>query len=120
MGSLAAEQSQNPEYPSTDPHVYDVHHQTFNSAALPFTPGEWIERAAFVARILAKDATARDIANKSPRAEVSLLKSSGLTRVLGFAQYGGGEQIWEVGYKVIREIAKADGSIGMLLGYHLL
>lgn len=53
-------------------------------------------------------------------AEISLLKSSGLTRVLGLAKYGGREQSWEVGYKVIREVAKADGSIGMLQGYHLL
>lgn len=112
--------SYSPEHSVTDPVVYNIHHQTFNSSPLPSKPDEWIKRAAQVAEILAKDATVRDQENKTPRAEVSLLKSSGLTRVLGPAKYGGGEQSWEVGYKVIREIAKADGSIGMLLGYHLL
>lgn len=112
--------SSSPDFPATDPIVYNIHHQTFNSSPLPSKPDEWIQRAIKVAEILAEDATARDQANKSPLAEVSLLKSSGLTRVLGPAKYGGGEQTWEVGYKVIREVAKADGSIGMLLGYHLL
>jgi alkylation response protein AidB-like acyl-CoA dehydrogenase len=73
-----------------------------------------------VAEILAQDAAQRDIENKSPKAEVSLLKSSGLLKTLGPKKYGGGEQSWETGYKVIREVSKADGSIGMLLGYHLL
>lgn len=117
MGSLGVP---NPEHPSTDPEVYNIHHQTFTSTALPSKPDEWIKRAAFVSKILAEDASARDIANKSPRAEISLLKSSGLTRVLGPTKYGGGGQSWDVGYKIIREIAKGDGSIGMLLGYHLL
>lgn len=117
MGSLATDQQ---EYPATDPDVYNNHHQTFNSLGLPTKPDEWIKRAALVSGILAEDATARDHANKSPRAEISLLKSSGLTRVLGPAKYGGGGQTWDVAYKVIREIAKGDGSIGMLLGYHLL
>ena len=107
-------------HPATDPDVYNIHHQTFNSNPLPSKPVEWVKRAADVAEILAQDATARDHANKSPVAEVSLLKSSGLTRVLGPAKYGGGAQGWDVAYKVIREVAKADGSIGMLLGYHLL
>lgn len=114
MGSRPSENS------ATDPIVYNIHHQTYNSSSLPSKPDEWIERARQVAEILATDATARDQANKTPLAEVSLLKSSELTRILGPAKYGGGEQTWEVGYKVIREIAKADGSIGMLLGYHLL
>ncbi|KAL4969864.1 acyl-CoA dehydrogenase/oxidase [Aspergillus stella-maris] len=35
-------------------------------------------------------------------------------------RHGGGEQPWSVGYQAVREVAKADGSIGMLLGYHLL
>lgn len=41
-------------------------------------------------------------------------------KVLGPKEVGGGGQDWEVAYKVIREVAKGDGSLGMLLGYHLL
>ena len=114
MGSL------QPSHPATDPAVYDTHHQSFRRLPLPANPDEWLQRAARVSAILADDAALREKENKSPLAEVSLLKSSGLTKVLGPRKYGGGDQGWSVAYKVIREVAKADGSIGMLLGYHLL
>ena len=105
---------------ATDPAVYDAHHNAFASSALPQTEQEWISRASQVAQILAEDVTVRDREQKIPEAEVSLLKSSGLTKVLGPTKFGGGGQSWDVGYKVIREVAKGDGSLGMLLGYHLL
>ena len=117
MGSL--EQSQ-PLHPATDPAVYDTHHQNFKRLPLPSNPDEWIQRAEDVSAILADDAALREKEKKSPIAEVSLLKSSSLTKVLGPRRFGGGDQGWSVAYKVIREVAKADGSIGMLLGYHLL
>ena len=106
--------------PSTDPAVYDDHHKAFAVSPLPSKPDAWIQRATQVAAILAEDVSVREKENKSPFAEVSLLKSAGLTKVLGPQKYGGGGQGWDVAYKVIREIAKADGSLGQLLGYHLL
>lgn len=105
---------------STNPSVYDTHHARFGGEGLPHGQTAWVERARKVAEILAQDAAQRDIANKSPLAEVSLLKSAGLLKVLGPTEYGGGGESWETGYKVIREVAKGDGSLGMLLGYHLL
>ena len=105
---------------STDPSVYDEHHQRYAGLGLPSTAEEWIKRAAEVSEIFGKDAAQREKDNKSPFAEISLLKSSGLTKALGPKKYGGGEQGWDVAYKLIREIAKGDGSLGMLLGYHLL
>ncbi|MCJ1239056.1 hypothetical protein MMC14_007049 [Varicellaria rhodocarpa] len=105
---------------STDVHKYDVQHQKFTSDGIPQDAQGWLERAKDVSNIFANDAAQRDISNASPVAEVSLLKSSGLLKVLGPVRYGGGGQSWEVGYKVIREVAKGDGSLGMLLGYHLL
>ena len=110
----------NESYPRTDPAVYDKYHKAFADAPLPSKPEAWIQRATQVAEILASDAAAREKANKSPFAEVSLLKSAGLTKVLGPQKYGGGGQGWDVAYKVIREIAKGDGSLGQLIGYHLL
>lgn len=104
----------------TDPRVYDAYHKQFQAAGLPNGQAEWIERARQVAEILAQDAAQRDIENKSPRAEVSLLKSAGLLKVLGPKKFGGGGEAWDTGYKLIREVAKGDGSLGMLLGYHLL
>ena len=94
---------------ATDPIKYDIHHQTFSSSPPLRDANDWVERAAQVAKILAEDVAVRDKEQKVPAAEVSLLKSSGLLRVLGPAKYGGGGQPWDVGYKVIREVAKGDG-----------
>jgi alkylation response protein AidB-like acyl-CoA dehydrogenase len=95
--------------PETDPAVYDIHHQTWETTGLPKDETEWIERASQVAKILAEDVTVRDREQKIPVAEVSLLKSSGLLKVLGPVKYGGGGQGWDVAYKAIREVAKGDG-----------
>jgi alkylation response protein AidB-like acyl-CoA dehydrogenase len=95
--------------PSTDPTKYDLHHQKFSNSAIPHDSTGWVERAAQVASILAEDVVVRDKEQKTPAAEVSLLKSSGLLKVLGPIKYGGGGQTWDVGYKVIREVAKGDG-----------
>jgi alkylation response protein AidB-like acyl-CoA dehydrogenase len=87
---------------------YDIHHQTF-AGFQPSNTEEWIERASKVAQILAEDGAIRDIQQQSPFPEISLLKSSGLSGILGPTQYGGGGQPWDVAYKVIREVAKGDG-----------
>jgi alkylation response protein AidB-like acyl-CoA dehydrogenase len=90
------------------------------SEVTPKTPEEWIQRAAEVAAILAVDAVERDRAAATPFEEVRLLKESGLVTLLGPAEHGGGGQTWPTAYQVIRTVAAADGSIGQLLGYHLL
>lgn len=104
----------------TDPSVYTEHSKRFEAEGQPSDQAAWVERARRVAEVLAEDAPKRDIENKSPRAEVALLKSSGLLKVLGPRRFGGGGEAWDTAYKVIREVAKGDGSLGMLLGYHLL
>ncbi|MGW7635149.1 acyl-CoA dehydrogenase family protein [Streptomyces decoyicus] len=86
----------------------------------PEGPQGWIERAAEVAAVLATDAVARDRAGATPYAEVQLLKDSGLVTLLGPTAHGGAGQDWPTAYRVIREVAKADGSVGQLLGYHYL
>lgn len=93
----------------SDPSIYNEHHQIFASQGLPQNEEAWIERAAVVSKILAQDVTSRDIEQKIPFAEISLLKSSALTKVLGPSEYGGGGQPWDVAYRIIREIAKGDG-----------
>ncbi|OAA59000.1 acyl-CoA dehydrogenase domain-containing protein [Niveomyces insectorum RCEF 264] len=105
------------DHPSTDPAVYEEYGAAW--ADRPTSEAGWIQRAKDVAAVLARDAGVRERENKSPRAEVALLKHAGLLTVLGPTRYGGGGQPWRVGYKVVREVAKADGSLGMLLGYHL-
>ncbi|KAJ5631680.1 uncharacterized protein N7484_011780 [Penicillium longicatenatum] len=108
----------NADVPATDPVIYASYAAQW--ATLPDTAEAWLARAREVAEVLAQDAAQRDQENKSPRAEIALLKHSGLLKLLGPKKYGGGEQPWSVGYQAIREVAKTDGSIGMLLGYHLL
>ena len=100
---------------ATDPTIYDAHHKDLSSSPLPQDEKGWVERAAQVSKILAVDAVLRDREQKIPMAEVSLLKSSGLLRILGPTKFGGGGQPWDVGYKVIREVAKGDGLVHMSL-----
>jgi alkylation response protein AidB-like acyl-CoA dehydrogenase len=90
-----------------DPEVYSEYEKKWSIA--PHDELGWIQRAHEVADVLAVDAVQRDQENKSPRAEVALLKHSGLLKVLGPRKYGGGEQPWSVGYKAIRKVAEADG-----------
>jgi alkylation response protein AidB-like acyl-CoA dehydrogenase len=94
-------------FASSDPAVYKEYESKWST--LPKDEGEWIQRAKDVAEVLKKDVVAREKENKSPKAEVALLKHSGLLKALGPAKYGGGEQPWTVGYRLIREVAKGDG-----------
>lgn len=93
--------------PFRDPAVYTEYELKWNY--IPEDEPGWLRRAQEVADILAVDASERDREGKSPRAEVSLLKHSGLLKVLGLKKYGGGGQPWSVGYKLIRKVAEADG-----------
>lgn len=95
--------------PSSDPAVYQEYESKW--ATYPADAEGWLQRARDVAAVLAVDAAAREKANQSPRAEIALLKHSGLLKVLGPKKYGGGEQPWSVGYQAIREVAKGDGYV---------
>lgn len=90
----------------------------WSAAPKPDNPADWVKRAAEVSAILKIDAAARDQANQTPRAEVQLLKDAGLVNLLGPREFGGGGETWQTAYKVTTEVAKADGSIGHLLGNH--
>ena len=90
-----------------DPAVYAEYETKWSE--LPHDEPSWNQRAQEVADVLAIDAAQRDKENKSPRAEVALLKHSGLLKLLGPKKYGGGEQPWSVGYRAIRKVAEADG-----------
>lgn len=79
---------------------------------------DWVARAREVAAALRSDALERDRANAEPLAEAKLLKSAGLPALLVPADLGGAGQTWRTALAVVREIAKADGSIAQLIGYH--
>lgn len=86
----------------------------------PGSPEEWLTRAREVATTLAVDAVERDRALEVPRAEVQLLKDSGLVTLLGPVEHGGAGQVWTTALRVVRAVSAGDGSIGQLLGYHYL
>jgi alkylation response protein AidB-like acyl-CoA dehydrogenase len=86
----------------------------------PGTAQAWLDRARQVARTLAVDAAQRDRDAQPPHAEVQLLKDAGLVTLLGPKAQGGAGESWSTALRVCREISKADGSVGQLLGYHYL
>ncbi|WP_350352471.1 acyl-CoA dehydrogenase family protein [Microbacterium sp. A8/3-1] len=92
----------------------------WQDVAAPRDSEEWLDRAQEVADILVVDAVERDRANATPHAEVQLLKDSGLITLLGPVAHGGAGESWDTAYKVIRTVARGDGSIGQVLGYHYL
>ncbi|WP_344326417.1 LLM class flavin-dependent oxidoreductase [Streptomyces macrosporus] len=63
---------------------------------------------------------ARAKAGATPYTEVDLLKDAGPVTLLGPVEHGGGGQNRITAYRVVREVSKADGSIGRLLGHHHL
>jgi alkylation response protein AidB-like acyl-CoA dehydrogenase len=109
MGSIdtASFQGNTHKVDYRDPSVYAEYEKKWPS--LPEDEAGWLQRSQEVADVLAVDAGLRDRENKSPRAEVALLKHAGLLKALGPKKYGGGEQPWSVGYKLIRKVAEADG-----------
>ncbi|MEP9382798.1 acyl-CoA dehydrogenase family protein [Nocardioides cheoyonin] len=86
-------------------------------AALPATTEEWLARAAEVAAVLAETAVERDRPGREPYDEVALLKGSGLPALLVPAAYGGGGQTVATALEAVRVVARADASVGQLLGY---
>ncbi|WP_435809461.1 acyl-CoA dehydrogenase family protein [Streptomyces iakyrus] len=86
----------------------------WKAAPAPTDAHGWLARAAEVAAVPASDAAHRDKAAATPYAEVRLLKDSGLVTLLGPVEHGGAGQDWPTAYRVVREVAKADGSIGQL------
>ncbi|MEK8126724.1 acyl-CoA dehydrogenase family protein [Paenibacillus filicis] len=80
----------------------------------------YIDLAARLAEQFAKDAVERDKAGGTPTAQLNLLRESGLLSAFIPVQYGGGGQPWSVILRIVRELSRADASIGHLYGYHCL
>ncbi|GAA5990146.1 hypothetical protein JCM10908_005843 [Rhodotorula pacifica] len=100
----SAQASSVPDYPTFE--------------ADPSSTDEYYARAHRVSDLLALDVHVRDAANEIPYRQVQLLRDSGLVTALGDRKYGGGGQSPEVGYKIVRIVARGDGSIGQVLAYH--
>lgn len=68
---------------------------------------------------LAANAVERDRTAGTPTYEVSRLRDTGLLSLVIPAEYGGAGADLVTVYQVIKELAKADGSIGQLYGNHV-
>lgn len=79
---------------------------------------KWFDVADQVAGKLAQDAGERDAANQPPFAELDLLKGSGLLPLMVPKQFGGEGIDWLTAFEIVQRIARADNSIGQLVGYH--
>ncbi|MEO9900977.1 MAG: acyl-CoA dehydrogenase family protein [Nisaea sp.] len=55
-----------------------------------------------------------------PTAELDLLKSAGLMSLAIGRENGGAGISWRTVNEIVREITAADGSVGVLLGYHVI
>jgi alkylation response protein AidB-like acyl-CoA dehydrogenase len=71
-----------------------------------------------VARELRLSGAERDSANRSPRAEIGLLRDHDLLQVQEPVDYGGSGFTYEQAVLVTRAIARGDTSIAHLIGYH--
>ena len=71
-------------------------------------------------RELAVDSVARDRAGGRPTEQIALLKASGLPSAAISSLYGGAGAPWHSVLRAVREIARTDGSIAHLYGYHHL
>lgn len=80
----------------------------------------WLGIASQLGATLATGALQRDRDNVLPREELDALRRSGLVNLLVPAEFGGSGAHWETAFGVVREIARADASLGILLGYHYL
>lgn len=74
--------------------------------------------ATSLAEEFAETAIERDARGGSPTQELNRIRESGLLKLHIPEEFGGWGQDWITALKVVREIAKADGSLGQLLGYH--
>ena len=79
---------------------------------------DYLAIASELAAEFARTAVERDVQAGVATHELDRLRESGLLKLLIPEAWGGWGQNWITGFKVIREIAKADGSLGQLLGYH--
>jgi alkylation response protein AidB-like acyl-CoA dehydrogenase len=78
----------------------------------------WIAKAAHLSSVFAEGAASNDRDGGQPLAQLRLLKESGLLSAGIPKAYGGQGLPWATLLRVVRELAKADGSIAHLFGYH--
>jgi len=80
----------------------------------------FVTKAVELREIFNRDAVERDKIGGRPVEQIRLLKQSGLPSAQIPRQYGGGGASWLSVLRVVRELARTDGSLAHLYGYHHL
>jgi alkylation response protein AidB-like acyl-CoA dehydrogenase len=80
----------------------------------------WRTVAERVATEISQDALERDKHSTDPFGPVQLLRDSGLSNLLIPTEFGGHGGHWETAFLMTRILARADASVGQILGYHYL
>lgn len=78
----------------------------------------WSAVADELGQRLAVDALERDRANHEPLVEAALLREARLASLTVPREDGGAGERWSTALEVVRRVARGDGSIGQLVGYH--
>jgi len=82
-------------------------------------PPNYLDDVVSLSNKLAKLANKRDAKSGISEIEIKCLRESGLLTLMVPKEYGGIGATWTEALKVIQKIAKADGLVGQLYGYHL-
>jgi alkylation response protein AidB-like acyl-CoA dehydrogenase len=80
---------------------------------------DYMAIATAVSQELAASAVERDRLAGVPEEEVRILRQTGLLSLVVPRQYGGAGATWIDAFQIVKELAKADGSVGQLYGNHL-
>ncbi|WP_342047316.1 acyl-CoA dehydrogenase family protein [Bacillus sp. OTU530] len=81
---------------------------------------DYLEMANVLAKEFAKTAIERDKKGGTAKVERDLLRKSGLLSLIIPKSLGGHGENWKIVFQITRELAKVDGSMAHLFGYHFL
>lgn len=81
---------------------------------------DYLEIAGSLAKEFAKTAVERDKQGGTAKVERDLIRKSGLLSLIIPESLGGYGENWKTMFQITRELAKVDGSMAHLFGYHFL
>ncbi|MDH2442569.1 acyl-CoA dehydrogenase family protein [Amnibacterium sp. CER49] len=84
------------------------------------TEQQWLRLAAEVAAELNEGAADRDRAGAGLEEALALVRAAGLADLIVPAEHGGRGAHWETAFGVLRHLAQADASLGLVVGYSYL
>lgn len=96
------------------------HQDLLSDPSHPPAPGlaDWLALADELGARLRLDITEREQANASPAPQIAMLRDAGLLTLTIPTAWGGKGQPWHTAVQTVRRLARSDGAIAQLLGYH--